>query len=136
MKTHTTNYYNTLIEIANDTKALQSIIPPTKANKTVANFQYEILSKHPYQYTSDDLLFDIYAERNDITANEKDAARTAYFSKGQACLRTSPLAKTYGFGIHFNEEGKIALVGMKTDKYQDLLADNTVMKLKAIKSSR
>lgn len=133
MKTHTTNYYNTLIEIADDTKASQSTIPPSKANKTVANLQYDMLSKHPYQYTSDNLLFDIYAERNEITAGEKDAARKAYFSKGQACLRNSPLAKTYGFGIHFDEHGKIALIGIETEKYQSILDNNAIKKIKAIK---
>ncbi|WP_313269593.1 DUF6157 family protein [Epilithonimonas vandammei] len=48
MKTHTTNYTNTLIEIAEDFPVPASVIPIVKNDKkTIANFQYEKLTKHP-----------------------------------------------------------------------------------------
>lgn len=51
MKTHTTNYTNTLIEIAEDSPVLASVIPVVKNDKkTIANFQYEKLTKHPLKY--------------------------------------------------------------------------------------
>ncbi|WP_312083238.1 DUF6157 family protein [Epilithonimonas hominis] len=51
MKTHTTNYTNTLIEIAEDSPVLASVIPVVKNDKkTIANYQYEKLSKHPLKY--------------------------------------------------------------------------------------
>lgn len=62
MKTHTTNYSNTLIEIAEDSPVLASVIPVVKNDKkTIAYYQYEKLSKHPLKYTSDQLLFEIFA---------------------------------------------------------------------------
>lgn len=133
MKTHTTNYFNILIEVAEDTKVNCGTIPPAKDKKTVAQMQYELLDGNPYKYSSDDVLFLVYAERNNIPQDEYPEAREQFFSKGQPCMRTSPLTKNYGFGIHCNGEGKIALFGMETKEYQQLLADTTVKKIKAMK---
>ncbi|MEA5127157.1 MAG: DUF6157 family protein [Proteiniphilum sp.] len=136
MKTHTTNYFNTLIEVAEDTKTDHGTIPPAKDNKTVAQMQYELLNGNPYKYSSDDILFQVYAERNDIPENEYPQAKGQFFSKGQPCFRTSPLTKNYGFGIHSNGEGKIALYGMETEEYQQLLANTAIKKVKAMKSGK
>ncbi|SFS58501.1 hypothetical protein SAMN05216365_11123 [Porphyromonadaceae bacterium NLAE-zl-C104] len=133
MKTHTTNYFNTLIEVAEDTKVNCGTIPPAKDKKTVAQMQYELLDGNPYNYSSDDVLFLVYAERNNIPQDEYPRAREQFFSKGQPCMRTSPLTKNYGFGIHSNGEGKIALYGMETKEYQQFSADTTVKKIKAMK---
>ena len=136
MKTHTTNYFNTLIEVAEDTKVDRGTIPPAKDKKSVAQMQYELLNDNPYQYCSDDILFQVYVERNSIPKDEYPQAREQFFSKGQPCFRTSPLPKSYGFGIHSNGEGKIALYGLETETYQQLLSDTTVKKIKAMKSAR
>lgn len=136
MKTHSTNYFDTLIEVAEDTKVDCGTIPPAKDNKSVAQMQYELLHGNPYKYSSDDILFQVYAERNNLTEEEYPQARQQFFSKGQPCFRTSPLTKSYGFGVHSNSEGKIALYGMETEKYQQLLSDATVKKVKAMKSGR
>lgn len=136
MGTHTTNYQDTFIEVAADTKASTGTKPPSKNKKTVAEMQYELIAKNPYQYTSDDVLFQVFADRNDLTKNEYKEAREKFFSKGQACLRASPLTKTYGFGIHNDKNGKIALFGMETKEYQDFLKNSKIKKVKAMKSSR
>lgn len=136
MKTHTTNYFNTFIEVAEDTKATAGMKPPSKAKKSVAELQYDLITNHPYQYTSDDVLFQVYADRNDLVEKEYGLARAQFFSKGQPCLRVSPLVKTYGFGIHSDDEGKIALYGMETAAYQKFSTDPTIKKVKAMKSSR
>ena len=71
MKTHTTNYTNTLIEIAEDSPVPKAVIPVVKnEKKTIANYQFEKLTKKPLQYTSDKLLFEIFAERNGISPSE------------------------------------------------------------------
>jgi hypothetical protein len=136
MKLHSTNYFDTFIEVAEDTKVDCGTKPPSKESKTVAEMQYELLSKNPYEYTSDDVFFQIYAERNDLTEAEYEKAREQFFSKGQPCFRASPLTKTYGFGIHSNSEGRIALFGMETQEYQDFLADKNIKKIKAMKSNK
>ncbi|PKF76154.1 DUF6157 family protein [Chryseobacterium sp. PMSZPI] len=136
MKQHTTNYTNTLIEVAEDCPASQAQIPPEKKEKTIATLQYEKISKNPYQYSSDDIIFDCYAIKNDISENEKQEEREKFFSKGQACLRSSPLAKRYGFGFHHNSEGKVALFPIESKEYQQFLNDPSVDKTKAMRSKR
>lgn len=136
MKSYTTNYINTLIEAAEDCLAFQAQIPPEKKEKTLANLQYEKLIKNPYQYSSDDLIFECYAIKNEISENEKENEREKFFSKGQPCLRCSPLAKKYGFGFHHNSEGKVALVAIESEAYQTLLNDSSIAKTKAMRSKR
>ena len=136
MKIHSTNYFDTFIEVAEDTKADSGTTPPTKEKKTVAEMQYDLISNNPYKFTSDDIFFQVFADRNDLTKSEYEQAREQFFSKGQPCFRASPLTKTYGFGVHSDSNGKVALVGMETDNYQKFLEDNKTKKIKAMKSSR
>lgn len=94
MKIHTTNYFNTFIEIADDCPISNGEIPPLKAeNRTVANIQFDLVSQNPYKFTSDDVLFQVYADKNDLINSEYEAARIQFFSKGQPCFRASPLTK-------------------------------------------
>lgn len=137
MKTHTTNYKNTLIEIAEDCKAAQGCVPPQKKNgPSVAEIQFDLLQSQPYTLTSDDVLFETFAIRNSIPENEKAAARQQFFEKPQACLRCSPLGKTYGWGIHSDEKGRVALVSAESKAYQALLDDADITKTKAMRSKR
>ncbi|HPZ25436.1 MAG TPA: DUF6157 family protein, partial [Kaistella sp.] len=97
MKVHTTNYIDTLIEIAEDSPVSKSEIPPVKRNKTLANIQIEMVLENPYKYTSDEVLFECFVQKNNISESEREKARSEFFSKGQACLRSSAIAKRYGF---------------------------------------
>lgn len=134
MEKHTTNYINTFIGIAEDCPASAGEIPPQKGDGgTVASMLFELISNNPYAYTSDDVLFQVHAQRNHLEEHQLQKAREVYFSKGQPCLRSSPLTKRYGWGIHANEEGKIALYGVETEEYRKLAADK---KLKAVKAMR
>ena len=133
---HTTNYIDTFIEVAEDTKADHGTVPPSKDIKTVAEMQYTMIAKHPYKFTSDDVLFQVFADRNDLAKSEYKMARMEFFSKGQACLRASPLTKTYGFGVHSDDKGKVAIYGMESAEYQRFLTDKAVTKVKAMKSKR
>lgn len=137
MKQHTTNYYNTFIEVAEDCPALQSEVPPQKGERlSIANIQYNMLQGHPYRYSSDEVIFQCYALKNELSDGEREEARAMFFSKGQACLRASPLAKRYGFGIHHDEAGKVAIYGRETEAYGRFCADKQVAKVKAMRSKR
>lgn len=133
---HTTNYTNTFIEIADDCPISQAEIPPEKNIKTLASLQYEQIVKEPYRYSSDDIVFECYAVKNDISDSEKPQARIDFFSKGQPCLRSSPLAKRYGFGIHHNEDSKVAIFPVESNEYEKFLHDNTIKKVKAMRSKK
>ena len=95
-----------------------------------------MISKYPYKYTSDDILFQVYADRNDLTKSEYKQAREQFFSKGQPCFRASPLTKRYGWGVHNDKDGKIALFGSETAGYKKLSKDKTLKIVKAMKSGK
>jgi Family of unknown function (DUF6157) len=135
MKTHTTNYLNTFIQVADDCPELSGAVPPEKNDKkTIANIQYDMISKNPYKYTSDDVLFQAFADKNDLTKSEYIEARENYFSKGQPCFRASPLTKRYGWGMHNNSEGKIAIYGIETEEYKKFSEDTSLKIVKAMKT--
>jgi cytochrome c biogenesis protein ResB len=136
-KMHTTNYHNTFIEVAEDTKVVCGTAPLSKGDKkTVAALQYEILVNNPYKFSSDDLFFKVYAIRNDITKEESDAVRKQFFSKGQPCFRSSPLTKAYGFGVHSDEHCKVAIYGMETAQYEAFVNEPGMKKVKAMRTSK
>lgn len=131
------NYYNTFIEVAEDCPAQAAEIPPSKGGaKTAPVLQYEMISDHPYKYTQEDVLFEIYALRNQVPEAVRDEARDAFFSKGQPCLRTSMLGKRYGWGIHFDEQGRAALYSVESDEYRKLANEKTLKHYKAMRSKK
>lgn len=137
MKIHTTNYFNTFIQVAEDCPAASGEMPPVKGdNRTVANIQFDMIKEHPYKYSSDDVLFQVFADKNDLLKKEYPAEREKFFSKGQPCFRASPLTKRYGWGIHFDKEGKVALYGCETAEYEKFSKDKQLKVLRAMKSSR
>lgn len=137
MKLHTTNYINTLIIPAEDCPVMFGEKPNVKNDKpTIASIQFDMLIKNPYKFSSDDVVFEVYAIKNDITKSEYEAARNQFFSKGQACLRCSPLTKRYGWAVHNNSDGKIALISSNENKYNELLNDRSLQIVKAMKSKR
>lgn len=136
MKFHSTNYINTFIEVAEDCPVTVAEIPPHKDPKTVARLQFEMIHDHPYHYTSDDALFDVYAQRQGVAKKDYAAEREKFFSKGQPCMRSSPLPKRYGWGIHSNHEGKLALVAVQDAAYTTFVNDSNLKHLRAMRSKR
>ncbi len=136
----TTNYASTFIQVADDCPVVEAEAPgaptdrPTRS--TVAAMQHALLAANPYALTSDDLLFEVHATRQGVAEADREAARAAFFAKPQACLRASPLGKRYGWGFHFDEAGRVALVGRGTEAYAQLAADATLKQLKAMRSKR
>lgn len=125
----TTNYYDTFIQVADDSLATQGEVPPTKEPKTIAQIEYEMLINSPYKYTSDDVLYAANGKRRGISREE-------FFSKGQACFRSSPLTKRYGWGIHCSKAGKIAMYSVESDDYKAYAKNSSLKQLKAMRSKR
>lgn len=133
---HSTNYTNTFISVAEDCPTETGSVPPEKQDPTVARMQYEMISENPYRYTSNEIIFAIYARKNQIEPADLASRRIAYFSKGQACLRSSPLGKRYGWGIHHDEQSRVAIFPQESADYQRLSHDPTLKQVKAMKSAR
>ena len=88
--------------------------------------------------TEEELLFKVYCVQNNIPEHAEDQQKLwdAFYSTPKACLRSSPLPKKYGWGIHYDTDGKMALYGMQSNAYQKLLMDETVIKRKGMRSAR
>ena len=56
------NYFDTLIEVADDCPTKKAQVPLARGGKkTKAVVEYEILVKHPYSHTEEDIAFETYA---------------------------------------------------------------------------
>jgi hypothetical protein len=113
---------NTFVLIAPDSTATSGTVPPSKGGKpTVAVLQYQLLTKQPYALTLEDLLFEVHVLRLGLSAQEAKAQaqeiRAELFAKPHACMRASPLTKQYGWGVHHDAEGRMALYGVESAEY-------------------
>lgn len=137
MKTHSTNYFDTFIETAEDCPREAGCRPPKKENnRSVADLQFELVSNHPYEFTSDEIFFQVHIERNGLKKSSLEEERRLFFSKGQPCFRASPLCKTYGWGVHSDSAGKVALYGCETEEYRDFAQNKELKTVKAMRSKR
>ena len=119
---HTTDYFDTFITVAPDSHADGPIEPPVKegAAPSVAARTYAMIAQAPYAHTSDDVIFTVWADRRDLPAAERDTAREEFFAKGQPCLRSSDLGKRYGWGVHADAGGRVALYPLGSAEYRAL----------------
>lgn len=122
---HTTNYFDTFIAVAEDSAAAEATVPPSRATASVAELTHRLIAENPYRFTSDDVIFTVWAERQGIADADRDAAREEFFSKGQPCLRSSDLGKRYGWGVHSDAEGRVALVPLGSAEYERLASGQT-----------
>jgi Family of unknown function (DUF6157) len=131
------NYFDTLVEVADDCPVSVAQVPQARGGKkTKAVIEYELLVEHPYAYTEEDIAFAVYAALHDIPKAKRPGERKKFLSKGHPHLRVSALAKRYGWGIHNNAEGKLALIAVESPEYERLLRDPRTTKVKAFRSTR
>ena len=61
------NYYDTLVEVADDCPVSVAQVPQARGGKkTKAVVEYELLVENPYTYTEEDIAFEVYAVLHDI----------------------------------------------------------------------
>jgi hypothetical protein len=138
---HTTNCFDTFIRVADDCPARSGEEPPPRAGRpTVAGLQYAMIVKAPYKFTSDDVIFATSAAGRELAAkatkSEKNAARAAFFSRGQACMRASGLGKRFGWGVHADSKGRIAIYAVDSIRYRALSDDSELTQTRAMRSKR
>jgi hypothetical protein len=134
------NYYNTFITVAADCPVETGIIPPDKKDgRTKPSLEYELAAGQPYQYTQEELLFEVYVRHKQIADADLEERRQelwdGFFGKSQACLRASMLPKKYGWGIHFDGAGKLALIPKESEAYQQYI-ENENGELKVVAAMR
>ena len=133
-------YTNTFLSVAADCGAETGEVPPSRATgPTVAAVQFTLLSSAPGRWTQEDVLLLSSPEvrgRDDLDEAELERLRAEYFSKDRACLRASPLPKSFGWGLHYDAEGRITLHAVDSPDYARLSQDPSLKQLKAMRASR
>jgi hypothetical protein len=129
------------IEIAPDSPTQISIVPQDKGDKrSIATIEYELLSGKPYAYTLAELKFATHVQHKQIPAEDLQVHRQQFwddfFAKPYACMRASPLTKKYGWGAHYDFQGKIAIYPVESKAYQRMLNDASIKKFSAMRSKR
>lgn len=74
--------------------------------------------------------------RDDWSDEDLERFRREYFSRPRACLRASPLAKSFGWGLHFDADGRITLHAVESEEYARLRSDPALTQLRAMRTSR
>lgn len=133
----TTNYYNTLIEVAEDCPVQVAEVPSqSDPALSAAAIQFEMVVESPYIYTSDDVIFRVHQLKHDVGDESALAERERFVAKGQPCMRSSALGKRYGWGVHSNPEGRLALYARESERYAQLASGPKIVHLKALRSKR
>ena len=131
------SYKNTLITISEDSKVSSAKVPVIRNEKpTIAYIEHDLINNNPYKFTQEDVQFKTYLIKNQMEAENSAELREQYFSKSKACFRASPLVKNYGWGIHYNNQGKIAIYDVNSEMYNQLLKQDDITKLKGMRSKR
>lgn len=133
-------YVNTFIAVAEDCRATTGEVPPERAGRaTVATIQYDMLVAAPGRWTQDDLQLASSPEvrgRHELASEELQRLRQTYFAQPRGCLRASPLPKSFGWGLHYDAEGRITLHAVDSEEYARLSSDPALDQLRALRSSR
>ena len=133
-------YTNTFIAVAEDCRATTGEVPPERGGApTVAGVQHAMLAAAPGRWTQEDVLIASapgVRGRTDLGAAELERLKEEYFAEPRACLRASPLGKTYGWGLHYDAEGRITLHAVGSPSYDRLAADPGLSQLRAMRSKR
>lgn len=133
-------YTNTFIQIAPDSEAVSGIIPESNRKTTPIHvIEFQLLSQQPYQFDHESLIFEVYLIRQAISDEERaahgDEIWAELFHKEHPCLRASALTKRYGWGAHYDENGKIALYAVDSAEYKQLV-ETCPTQLFAMRSKR
>ncbi|MDG1077492.1 MAG: DUF6157 family protein [Planktotalea sp.] len=90
----------------------------------------------PYTLESDDLLSTVAAVRKDIPEDEHTLFRAESFLRGQACLRASPLVKTFGWAIHHESAAKIALIDPTSVHFSEISSNLSIKHVTGMRNKR
>lgn len=128
---------DTFIEVAEDCPAVRAEVPPARGDRaTKATIEYELIAGEPYGLTEEEVAFRTRVVMRDIPAPDWPAERERLLSQEKPRLRVSALAKRYGWGIHIDGRGRVALVPIESAEYRRLAADPALRHVRAFRSRR
>lgn len=134
------NYYATFIAVAEDCPNATGEVPPVRVGKrSAANVHFEMAVEQAGTFTQEQILFATHLNAKGLDpAAHPEGGETwdAFYSKGQPCLRASALGKRYGWGVHFDAEGRVTAVAAGGDEYDRFAADADLAHTRAMRSRR
>lgn len=109
------SYRNAFITLAPDCPVAAGTVP--RQATSIAGLEHELLTDGPYHYTTHDLILHVHRQHKNVGDAELDAFRAFLFAKSHPCMRLSMLPKRWGWGVHYDEHGRMALYGAETGEY-------------------
>ncbi len=131
---------NEFVRVAPDCPVTAAVVPAARGGRpTVAVVEYELLIARPYRLTREDLIFETHVRRSGMSTGEAAARgpeiRAELFARPRACMRASALPKRYGWGVHYDGGGRLALYAMESADYRRF-AEGTVDGVKVVPAMR
>ncbi|BCU76201.1 DUF6157 family protein [Luteolibacter sp. LG18] len=131
------SYTNTFVRIAADCPESHAIEPPARGKTVpVHTIQLGLLRDAPYHYTHEALVVESELRRDPEEKETRAEIVKRVRSKPIPCLRCSSLAKRYGWGFHFDAEGKIAVVPAGSPEYLALEKRQDLQQVPAMRNKK
>ena len=116
------DYTSTFIAVAPDSDRPTAVEPlPRGEAPTIASATFSLIASAPYTLRSSDVIFRVWASRHEVDPASADEW-AAFYSTSHACLRSSDLGKRYGWGIHADADGRLAVYPVGSSEYDALAA--------------
>lgn len=120
-----------------DSTVSSAIIPvPRKEKPTIASIEYDLIFNNPYKYTEEEVQFLTYIIKNPQHEEQLEKAREQFSRKSRACFRASPLVKNYGWGVHYDKDGKVSIYEVNSHKYNELLKSEHITVKNGMRTKR
>lgn len=118
---------SSFISVAEDCPVVVAQAPPARTPKSIPQIEFEMLIDSPYEFTSDEVLFASNGASKGVSLQE-------WLSKKQPDFRLSPLTQRYGWGVHTNAEGRVAIYAIESHEYRLLSQDPSLTQQTAYRS--
>lgn len=132
-------YVSTFIAASEDCPVQVAEIPPRSLNgPSVGAVQYQVLAEQPHSLTQEDVLFETEVRRRWTPQQlepRRDELREAFSERRRPCLRSSPLVMRHGWGLLFDDQGRVGLVPRESEEY-DRLAGGQVAGVQVLQAMR
>ena len=109
-------YTNAFITLAPDCPIAVGQVP--RQPMSIAGLEYALLLAQPYPFSPPDLTLEVQRLHKQVRDDDLPSFRAWLHAKPQPCMRLSMLPKRWGWGIHFDELGRMAIFGAETSDYR------------------
>ena len=129
-------YTNTLILISDDCPTATALDPSrNRDTRTRAEIEFDLLQAQPHHFDHKAFTHRVHVEYKG-QSGDTPLAFDEFHAKGQPCMRASALVKRFGWGAHYDGEGRISLVAADGPDYARLAASDDIKTLKGMRNKR